>query len=154
MNYQKDYRTVPTKPAQKPDWFSHIKPTSIGFDSLFEHVESLLKGSMPTNYPPYNIVKVDDTRYYVEMALAGFSRDDVQIDLLDNSLTVRSSKVSSDASEESYLHRGIAGRYFERTFSLAENIEVVVASMENGMLRVDFERIVPEEQKPRSIEIK
>lgn len=144
-----------TKPAQKSDWFSQIRPTSIGFDSLFDHLDAMMKGSVSasTNYPPYNIVKVSDTAYYVEMAIAGFSREDITIDLLENTLTISANKASTSDPSVVVIHQGISNRYFSRTFRLAENIEVGDASMENGMLRVNFERIVPESQKPRRIEI-
>lgn len=159
MNYQVDnYRSQKTaheKPAQKPDWFSQIRPTSIGFDSLFEHLDAMMKGSVATstNYPPYNIVKVSDTDYYVEMAVAGFTKDDISINMVDDTLTISADKVSTDDPDVEVIHRGISKRYFSRTFRLAENIEVGDASMENGMLRVNFTRIIPESHKPRVIEI-
>lgn len=146
---------APAKPAQKSDWFSQIRPTSIGFDSLFEHLDAMMKGSVSasTNYPPYNIVKVSDTDYYVEMAVAGFSKDDISINMVEDTLTISADKVSTDDPNVEVIHKGISNRYFSRTFRLAENIEVGDASMENGMLRVNFERIVPESHKPRVIEI-
>tara|TARA_B100001250_G_C19360576_1_gene597517 strand:+ start:227 stop:565 length:339 start_codon:yes stop_codon:yes gene_type:complete len=105
-----------------------------------------------TGFPPYNIHKGGDYSYTIEMALAGFSKEDIEIEVAENTLSVRSDK--KDETDEWTFHRGISYRKFDRKFTLAEDIVVNGAKLENGMLTIDLERIVPEEKKPRLIEVK
>ena len=126
-------------------------PYSIGFDNLFDRLFDIDLESSGT-YPPYNISKVDDNNYIIEMALAGFSKDDIEIEVAENTLSVRSDK--KDETDEWTFHRGISYRKFDRRFTLADDIVVNGAKLENGMLTIDLERIVPEEKKPRLIEVK
>tara|TARA_R110002126_G_scaffold21283_1_gene77133 strand:- start:216 stop:641 length:426 start_codon:yes stop_codon:yes gene_type:complete len=135
--------------------WNDLRPFSVGFDDLFNHFNNTLEYTVkqPTSYPPYNINKVDDLNYQIEMALAGFSKKDIEIKYSDNQLTIKSAD-NDDKNEKETLHRGISKRKFSRTFTLAEDIKVNGAELKDGMLLVDLEKIVPEEKKPRTIDIK
>ena len=120
------------------------------FDNLTRYVDN---NATSTGYPPYNIRKEGDYNYVIEMALAGFAREDLEIEVADGVLTIRSVKEKSD-DDVSNIYRGISYRKFVRKFTIADDIVVNGAKMENGMLSVDLERVVPEEKKPRLIEVK
>ena len=124
--------------------------TLLGFDRLVEDFQSFNNAG----YPPYNVEKSGDDKYQITLALAGFVRDDIKIDIQEGTLTVTGEKADSKDDGIEYLHRGIANRSFTRNWSLAEYVEVVEAKMENGMLYIALERLVPEEKKPKSIKIK
>ena len=124
--------------------------TLLGFDRLVEDFQSFNNAG----YPPYNVEKSGDDKYQITLALAGFVRDDIKINIQEGTLTVTGEKADSKDDGIEYLHRGIANRSFTRNWSLAEYVEVVEAKMENGMLYIALERIVPEEKKPKSIKIK
>ena len=132
-----------------------LRPDAVGFDSLFDHFNNTLEYTVKqqTSYPPYNINKIDDLNYQVEMALAGFGKDDIEIKYADNQLTIKSVD-SDDKDEKDVIHRGISKRKFSRSFTLAEDIKVNGAELKDGMLLVELEKIVPEEKKPRTINIK
>jgi molecular chaperone IbpA len=134
--------------------WNDLRPFTVGFDSIFDHFDNQLEHTRSQNqtYPPYNINRIDDLNYQVEMALAGFSRSDIDVQYADNQLTVKS--VHSDKDEKDTIHRGISKRHFTRRFTVAEDVMVKGAKMEDGMLLIDLEKIVPEEKKPRTIEIK
>ena len=139
--------------------FNQLRPVTVGFDNMFDHFESMFDGdvfSVPTvNFPPYNIVKTGDFTYDVELALAGYSKEDITVDYADNLLTVKSIKKSDESNtEEGILHRGIAKRYFSKAFTIADDVEVRGAELKDGLLKISMERIVPEGKKPRSIDIK
>jgi molecular chaperone IbpA len=139
--------------------FNQLRPVTVGFDNMFDHFESMFDGdvfSVPTvNFPPYNIVKTGDFTYDVELALAGYSKDDITVDYADNLLTVKSIKKSDESKDEDgVLHRGIAKRYFSKAFTIADDVEVKGAELKDGLLKISMERIVPEGKKPRSIDIK
>jgi len=106
------------------------------------------------NYPPHNIVKYDDTHYGIEVAVAGFTKEEVTVEVDQDQLTIRGEKTRYDTDTVEYLHRGLAARDFEQTFTLAEYMEVRGAKVADGMLQIDIQRIVPEALKPRQIEIK
>ena len=126
----------------------------LGFDSLFDSLRTFSEiGEDSRSYPPYNINKIDDLNYQVEMALAGFGKDDIEIKYADNQLTIKSVD-SDDKDEKDVIHRGISKRKFSRSFTLAEDIKVNGAELKDGMLLVELEKIVPEEKKPRTINIK
>lgn len=125
----------------------------IGFDRLFDDVERRFANSPNTNYPPYNILKHDDNSFEIEVAVAGFDREDVTIEVDQNQLRIVGRRRKEDESAE-YLHRGLAARDFERIFTLAEHMEVGEAEMTNGILRVKLTRVIPEALKPRLIAIK
>lgn len=126
---------------------------AIGFDNLFEQLNRTFANSKSDgNYPPHNVVRLDDTHYVIEVAVAGFDQDEINIELKDNVLTVRGEQAEKQQVIE-YLHKGISTRNFVRTFPLAEHIEVRGATVQNGILAVALEQIVPEEHKPKKIEI-
>lgn len=133
-------------------WFSdRFFSTSVGFDDLFEEIHRSIGLDKKTpNYPPYNIRRLSDTEYVIEIAVAGFAKSDLNVDIEGNLLKVVGS-VSN--SEGEYLHKGIAERAFSRTFTLAEHVEVENADIVNGVLMIRLIRNIPEEKKPRSIPI-
>jgi molecular chaperone IbpA len=135
--------------------WNDLRPYAVGFDSLFDHFNNTLEYTVKqqTSYPPYNINKIDDLNYQVEMALAGFGKDDIEIKYSDNQLTIKSVD-SDDKDEKDVIHRGISKRKFSRSFTLAEDIKVNGAELKDGMLLVELEKIVPEEKRPRTIAIK
>lgn len=127
--------------------YSPFFRSTVGFDRLL----NLLDTASEQGYPPYNIERSDENNYRVTVAVAGFAEKDLSVDVKDRVLTVTGKK--DEAEKPAYLHQGIAGRGFERSFQLAEHVEVKAARLENGLLHVDLERIVPEEKKPRRIAI-
>ena len=128
-------------------------PYSIGFDNLFDRLFDIdLESS--SSYPPYNISKVDDNNYIIEMALAGFNKDDIEIELADSELTVRSKKREDSNKDVNLIHQGISHRSFNRKFTLSEEILVKNAEMKNGMLIIKLEKFIPENKKPKLISIK
>ena len=135
--------------------WNDLRPYAVGFDSLFDHFNNTLEYTVKqqTSYPPYNINKIDDLNYQVEMALAGFGKDDIEIKYSDNQLTIKSVE-NDDKDEKDVIHRGISKRKFSRSFTLAEDIKVNGAELKDGMLLVELEKIVPEEKRPRTIAIK
>tara|TARA_B100001248_G_scaffold259996_1_gene247192 strand:- start:438 stop:863 length:426 start_codon:yes stop_codon:yes gene_type:complete len=135
--------------------WNDLRPFSVGFDDLFDHFNNTLEYSVKqqTSYPPYNINKVDELNYQIEMALAGFNKKDIEIKSADSQLTIKSVE-NDDKDEKETLHRGISKRKFSRTFTLADDIKVNGAELKDGMLLIDLEKIVPEEKKPRTIDIK
>ncbi len=124
--------------------------TLLGFDRLVEDFQSFNNAG----YPPYNVEKSGNDKYQITIALAGFVREDLTIDVQEGTLTVSGEKAEVETDEIEYLHRGIANRSFTRNWALAEYVEVIEAKMENGMLYISLERIVPEEKKPKTIKIK
>ena len=137
------------------DNFNQLTPYSVGFDRQFNRLNDYVKHQQQsTGFPPYNIQKVKDFEYEIEMALAGFSKDDIEVEVADGVLTVRSVKENDDVDDEWTLHRGISYRKFNRKFTLADDIVVNDAKLENGLLRISLEQIIPEEKKPRLIKIK
>ena len=128
---------------------------SIGFDSMFNRMMNFPSTQQESGYPPYNIRKVDDYNYVIEIALAGFSEKDVEVELTENVLSIRSvdEKGKQNLDTPDYVHRGIANRSFSRKFSLADDIVVRGAEFQNGLLNITLERVVPDEKKPRIIPI-
>ena len=137
--------------------WNSLRPFSVGFDSIFEEFDRLLESTerYNSNYPPYNIRKLNDNDYKIEIALAGYSRDDIELELKDSTLTVRNKTKEKVVNDESngVIHKGISTRQFERSFTISEDIKVKNAELKNGLLNIDLERIVPEEKKPRLISI-
>ena len=123
--------------------------STVGFDELFDTLGQIVDPG--NSYPPYNIERSDETHYRVTLAVAGFNENDLNVEVRDGVLAV--SGKSQEAEKQDYLYRGIAGRAFDRRFQLAEHVEVRAAGLENGLLHIDLERIVPEEKKPRRITI-
>ena len=135
-----------------------ITKFGVGFDSMLNQITSdffteSFQGTL--NFPPYNIIKTDETSYDIEMAVAGFSEEDLDIDYANNVLTISSkdSEPFKDSKEPEYVHKGIAVRKFTKKFTLADDVIVDNASMKNGMLRISMSKIVPEGKEKRSIKI-
>ena len=127
---------------------------AIGFDRMFEELSRTFANSKSGNYPPHNIVRVSDTKFVVEVAVAGFAESEINVELADNVLTVTGEKVKdSEQAAPTYLHQGISNRNFVRDFTLADNVEVRGAVVENGILSVELELVIPEEKKPKAIAI-
>lgn len=136
--------------------FSPLFRSTVGFDRINRLMESAHAPQSESAYPPYNIEKTDENHYRITVAVAGFSSDDLDVAVKDNSLTI-SGKIKRSEEQETnrqVLHRGIAGRAFHLNFALADAVVVHGADLENGLLHISLERIVPEEAKPRNIEIK
>ena len=132
---------------------SPLYRSTVGFDSLVSMLGQLAEFDKETpTYPPYNIERLTDNEYRITMAVAGFGKDDVEIEVKENTLSIRGEKKEA-AKEPTFLHRGIAARNFERRFQLADHVEVKGADVKDGLLSVDLEREVPERLKPRLIEI-
>lgn len=135
-----------------PSVFKDFDKFFVGFDDTYNRLAKIhddLTQSIP-NYPPYNIKKVEDNKYVIEIAAAGFARQDIEITLQDNKLIVKG--VSQD-DHENFIFKGIANRAFTRTFALDDQIVIKDAAMFNGMLKIALEKIIPEHRKPRKIEI-
>jgi len=128
---------------------AQLSKALVGFDRYFTapHHQN-------GNYPPHNIVKYSDDTYGIEVAVAGFTKDEVTVEVDQDQLTIRGVKTQLNESQVEYLHRGLAARNFEQTFTLAEYMEVRGAKVADGMLQIDIQRVVPEALKPRRIEIK
>ena len=137
--------------------WNSLRPFSVGFDSIFEEFDRMLESTerYNSNYPPYNIHRLNDTDYKIEIALAGYSKDDIELELKENTLTVRNKTKEKVINENGngVIHKGISTRHFERSFTISEDIKVKNAELKNGLLNIDLERIIPEEKKSRLIEI-
>ena len=135
------------------DNLNQLTPYAVGFDRVFDQLNTYAaNNATSTGFPPYNIRKGGDYTYAIEMALAGFSKDDIEIEVAEGLLAVRSIKENDE--NDSNIYRGISYRKFNRKFTLADDIVVKDASLENGMLEITLERIVPDAKKPRKITIK
>ena len=133
--------------------FNTVTPYAVGFDRQFDRLwDYATHQAESTGFPPYNIVKDGDYNFTIEMALAGYSKKDIDVEVADGVLTIKSIKESN--TDDDKLYRGIANRQFTRKFTLADDIVVKDGSLQDGMLRVELERVVPEEKKPRQITIK
>lgn len=124
----------------------------VGFDRLFDGFESRFANQLSTNYPPHNVVKLDETRYAIEIAVAGFKRDEIAVEIEQEVLTVRGSNNTSE-SDRQYLHKGLSSRDFERSWQLAEHMVVEGAEMKDGILTISLKYVIPEEKKARVIDI-
>ena len=139
--------------------FNSLRPFSIGFDDMFDQFESMLgNGSLgvQTNYPPYNIRKAGKDKYAIEVAVAGFNKDDVEVEYEDNLLTIKTKDVKRTEEKEGdeVIHRGISQRSFARSFTIADDVKVNGAELKDGLLTISCEKIIPEIKKKRLIEIK
>lgn len=124
----------------------------IGFDHLASMIDSASRNEKQSTYPPYNIELLAEDKYRITMAVAGFSKEEVSIEVQENTLQVSGNK-PNDEQERKFLHKGISARNFERNFQLGDHVKVLAADLEHGLLHVDLERVVPEAKKPRKIEI-
>jgi molecular chaperone IbpA len=131
--------------------FSPLSRSSIGFDRIFDLLENAARVPVPDNWPPYNIEKTGEDQYRITMAVAGFAPDELDLLVQPNLLVVSGQKRGKESTE--YLYRGIATRSFERRFELADHVQVTEASLNNGLLTVELVREIPEEMKPRRIEV-
>ena len=140
--------------------FNQLRPVTVGFDDIFDHFERMFDGDVmnipQVNYPPYNIVRTGDNTYDIELALAGFSKDDINVEYENNVLTVKSIMKADEKDEQAngVIHRGISKRMFTKSFTVADDVEVKGAELKDGLLKVSLERIIPESKKPRTIKIK
>ena len=134
--------------------FTALYPQFVGFDNIFNELERLVDGTAPTrntSFPPHNIIKLDDNKYVVEMAVAGFGQDEVDVELQDGTLIVKGEK--KDQTEVDYVYRGIATRSFTKSIRLNDSIEVRGAQFKDGILKIALENVIPEHKKPRKIEL-
>jgi molecular chaperone IbpA len=142
--------------------FNQLRPLTVGFDDTFRHFESMFDHQLDhiqtTAFPHYNIVKQGKNKYDIQIALAGYNKKDIDINLEDGVLSIESKKDEKKEtkldSEGEILHKGIAKRYFKKSFTIAEDCKVIGAELKDGLLRVSLERIVPEHKKARTISIK
>ena len=134
--------------------WNDLRPFSVGFESIFDHFNLHLDTHRTVNYPPYNINKLDDLNWNIEMALAGFGKKDIDISTANSQLTIKSVVDKNKDETAGTIHKGISKRQFTRTFTLADDVVVNDAELKDGMLVVNLEKIVPEEKKPKSIKIK
>ena len=137
--------------------WNSLSPFSVGFDSIFDEFDRMLESSerYSSNYPPYNIHKLNENDYKIEVALAGYSKEDIELELKENTLTVRNKRDEKVVNDQNngVIHKGISTRQFERSFTLSEDIKVKNVNLNNGLLNINLERIIPEEKKSRLIEI-
>ena len=138
--------------------FNQLRPVTIGFDSMFDNFERMFEDNFfntSSSYPAYDIVKTGENKYDVEVALAGFNKKDIKVEFVDGQLSIESVKnQTSKEKDNGKIYKGIAKRYFKKSFSIADNCEVKGAELKDGLLKVSLERIIPETQKPKVIEIK
>jgi molecular chaperone IbpA len=132
---------------------SQLRPFSIGFDEFFNFAENFALHDIDNSFPRYNIIKNSNTSYTIEMALAGYSKEDINITYQDGILTISHQK-DATTDKSIFLHKGISTRSFTKSFTLAENVKVLDASFINGLLKIDIEKIIPEERKKKSISIR
>ena len=136
-----------------PQAFKDFDKLFVGFDDTYNRIAKMhddLTKNIP-NYPPYNIKKVDDTKYVIELAVAGFSKSEIEIEFVDDKLIVKGNAQDDDSTD--WLYKGIATRNFTRTFALDDKIEIKGAALVNGMLKIALEKIIPEHKKPKKIEV-
>lgn len=135
--------------------FGPLQHTTLGYDRFFDEVEKLLSidsKTVTSNFPPHNIIKIDETHYLVELAVAGFSKDDIEISVDSGSLIIKGEKKEEQTNVQ-YLHRGIGTRAFTKKLTIADTVEVRGAEYKDGILKIGLENVVPESKKPRKIEI-
>ena len=128
--------------------FNQLRPLSVGFDDMFDHFESMF--DVPTvNYPPYNLVKTGDNKFNIEIALAGFNKKDINITSENGMLTIESKQdeKSKDTKDGEVIHKGISKRYFKRSFTIADDVEIKGAELKDGLLKVSMEKIIPDAKK-------
>ena len=141
--------------------FNQLRPLSVGYDDVFDHFESMFNHQYDSinvpNYPPYNIVKTGKYTYDIQVALAGYSKKDVDVSFENSVLTIKSVKDKDEEEVEDndgVLHKGIAKRMFTKSFTIAEDVEIKGAELKDGLLNVSMEKVIPEHKKARTIEIK
>jgi molecular chaperone IbpA len=134
--------------------YSPFYRATVGFDRVFDLLDSVAGQASSNGYPPYNIEKTGDNDYRIVMAVAGFAESELNVTQKENELLVAGQTAPNGENDKQFLYRGIAGRNFERRFQLADHVKVTGAKLANGLLTIDLQREIPEEKKPRAIEIK
>ena len=138
--------------------FNQLRPVTVGFDNVFDHFERMFDDDVFANvpsFPHYNIVKSGKNQYNIELALAGYNKKDIEVNLEDGVLSIKSKKIEkTDEEDGEILHKGIAKRYFSKSFTVADDVEVKGAELKDGLLSISLERIIPESKKAREIEVK
>tara|TARA_E500000178_G_C16591709_1_gene560701 strand:+ start:198 stop:638 length:441 start_codon:yes stop_codon:yes gene_type:complete len=138
--------------------FNQLRPVTVGFDNAFDHFERMFEDDFMTTipaFPHYNIVKKAENKYDIEIALAGYNKKDIEVELKEGVLTIKSKKdKEEDTKDGEVIHKGIAKRYFSKAFTIADDVEVKGAELKDGLLKVSMERIVPEHRKAKTIDIK
>ena len=144
--------TLARHSAFTPQDLQKMMGFSVGFDSIFDRFFDM-DTTRDSGYPPYNIRKINEAQYVIEIALAGFSKDDIEIEVTEGNLAVRSKKEEETNGDESFVHKGIAKRSFLRSWTLSDDIIVKGADLKDGMLIINLEKVIPDEKKPRLIQI-
>ena len=141
--------------------FNQLRPVSVGFDSIFDHFEKMFDDDLNYpriplgNYPPYNIVKTGAYTYNIEVALAGYNKKEISVEYADGVLTIKSIKEEkSDDKKDGVIHKGIAKRYFSKSFTIADDVKIEDAELKDGLLKIYLMKIVPEGKKPKTITVK
>ena len=137
--------------------FNQLRPVSVGFDSIFNHFEKMFDDEFhfPTvNYPPYNIVKTGTYTYNIEVALAGYSKKDISVEYAEGILNIKSIKETKAEDKKGVIHKGIAKRYFSKSFTIADDVKIEDAELKDGLLKIYLMKIVPEGKKPKKITVK
>ena len=137
--------------------FNQLRPVSVGFDSIFDHFERMFDDDFrfPTvNYPPYNIVKTGTYTYDIEVALAGYNKKEISVEYADGVLNIKSIKEEKSEDKKGVIHKGIAKRYFSKSFTIADDVKIEGAELKDGLLKVSLMKIVPEGKKPKTITVK
>ena len=144
-----------------PSIFKQRRPVSIGFDNIFDHFENFfddydnVRSSHTASFPFYNIVKKEDNKFDIEVALAGYDKKDIAVEYADSVLSIKSAKeTKSDKEKDGVIHQGIAKRYFSKTFTIADDVEIKGAELKNGLLKISLEKIIPEGKKAKTITVK
>ena len=135
--------------------FNQLRPISVGFDNVFDHFEKMFEDewSIPS-YPPYNIFKTGNQTYNIEVALAGYNKKNIAVEYADGLLNIKSVKdEKSDNGKDDAIYKGIAKRYFSKTFTIADDVNIKKAELKDGLLKISLERILPDSKKARTIEI-
>ena len=138
--------------------FNQLRPVTVGFDNAFDHFERMFDdfdfNTIPT-FPHYNIVKKAENKYDIEIALAGYNKKDIEVELKEGILTIKSKKdEKEDTKDGEVIHKGIAKRYFSKAFTIADDVKVKGAELKDGLLKVSMERVIPEHRKAKTIDIK
>ena len=144
--------TLARHSAFTPQDLQKMMGFSVGFDSIFDRFFDM-DLTRDSGYPPYNIRKINEAQYVIEIALAGFSKEDIEVEVTEGNLTIRSKEEKETDEDESFVHKGIAKRSFLRSFTLSDDIIVKGADLKDGMLIINLEKVIPDEKKPRLIQI-
>lgn len=132
---------------------SALNKALLGFDEIFNNFEQRFANQINNSYPPYNIVKKDENNYEIEVAVTGFLPEEITVEIDQNQLVVKGERKREEPAEVQYLHRGLATRDFNRSWTLAEHMEVGEGTIKNGVLRIGLQRVIPEALKPRVLKI-